>query len=153
MNIKNIYKYLVDSRERQKREKNKRLDELKKIRALSDNELLLKRSALEANKDSKKLLLTLIMASIMVALLIFFGKISAKASLAYIKLSNKSNVAETSIHEAQIAVYVIIGVSVLLSISMFLVLYLFLREQKKKEELLALYKNEEQRRKQKDGSN
>lgn len=89
----------------------------------------------------------------MVSLLLFFGKISAKAILAYINLSSKGNVAETSIHEARIAVYVIGGVSMLLTISMFFVLYLFLRGQKKKEELLALYENEEQRRKQKDDSN
>lgn len=152
-NAEKLYSLLTNSEARKKRSDRKRLDKLNEIRHLSDNELLLKQSSLKADKDSKKLLLTLIMASIIVAILLFLGKLSVRTVIAYINLNNKGNVSSSSMHEALVAVYVIIGTSLLISISLILVLYLFLRGQKNREELLALYENEEQRRKEKDGSN
>lgn len=140
------FSLIVSPKKRTDLKKAKDLDKLTDLKKLNYNTLILEKNRLIANDNSKRWLLTGIYGVFYVSIVGLLSATSFAYIRQYIKLLFTSNVNEDKLATAKLATIIISGSSLVLMAALTFALFLFLKVQQNRKELILLYEYEEKRR-------
>lgn len=148
MDIKNLRKLVVSSAARKEYRNEKLYDKLVELRQMSDKKLLVERSKLEADQSISKIFLTGVVFVLFISIMgILVTTIIHYAKKYLVLLQNISKYSVNEVIALKTLIYITIGISTIVLLSLIVVLVLFTRWQRNKKILLSLYNFEESRRK------
>lgn len=153
MNIRGCIDLLIDGKKRREYKEHKKYAKLDELEKLSDRKLMIEKSELESTQSMVKMILTSIVVIFFISIVGFISTISIRTVINYLRIIGSNNLSDYQLLEAKLTMYIVLGVAVIIIVSLIVILFLFIKSQKSKKELLDLYIFEENRRKKvrKDG--
>lgn len=108
---------------------------------------MIEKSELESTQSMVKMILTSIVVIFFISIVGFISTISIRTVINYLRIMGSNNLSDYQLLEAKLTMYIVLGVAVIIIVSLIVILFLFIKSQKSKKELLDLYIFEENRRK------
>lgn len=147
MNIRGCINLLIDGKKRREYKEHKKYAKLDALEKLSDRKLMIEKSELESTQSMVKMILTSIVVIFFISIVGFISTISIRTVINYLRIMGSNNLSDYQLLEAKLTMYIVLGVAVIIIVSLIVILFLFIKSQKSKKELLDLYIFEENRRK------
>lgn len=147
MNIRGCINLLIDGKKRREYKEHKKYAKLDALEKLSDRKFMIEKSELESTQSMVKMILTSIVVIFFISIVGFISTISIRTVINYLRIMGSNNLSDYQLLEAKLTMYIVLGVAVIIIVSLIVILFLFIKSQKSKKELLDLYIFEENRRK------
>ncbi|OQQ89078.1 hypothetical protein [Ligilactobacillus salivarius] len=147
MNIRGCIDLLIDGKKRREYKEHKKYAKLDALEKLSDRKLMIEKSELESTQSMVKMILTSIVVIFFISIVGFISTIGIRTVINYLRIMGSNNLSDYQLLEAKLTMYIVLGVAVIIIVSLIVILFLFIKSQKSKKELLDLYIFEENRRK------
>lgn len=147
MNIRGYIDLLIDGKKRREYKEYKKYVKLDELEKLSDRKLMIEKSELESTQSMIKMILTSIVVIFFISIVGVISTIGIHTVINYLRIMSNHSFSDYQLLEAKLTMYIVLGISAIIIVSLVVILFLFIKSQKSKKELLDLYIFEEDRRK------
>ncbi|QIG37459.1 hypothetical protein IBB3154_128 (plasmid) [Ligilactobacillus salivarius] len=147
MNIRGYIDLLIDGKKRREYKEYKKYVKLDELEKLSDRKLMIEKSELESTQSMIKMILTSIVVIFFISIVGAISTFGIHTVINYLRIMSNHSFSDYQLLEAKLTMYIVLGISAIIIVSLVVILFLFIKSQKSKKELLDLYIFEEDRRK------